>query len=80
MSLALVTTFYGNVLSNMVFSPIAAKLEVRTQEEVLNKEIIIRGLVAIQQGENPRVVQKKLLNFLPVKQRGEMATSRSEEA
>ena len=80
MSLALVTTFYGSVLSNMVFSPIAAKLEVRTQEEVLNKEIIIRGLVAIQQGENPRVVQKKLLNFLPVKQRGEMATSRSEEA
>lgn len=80
MSLALVTTFYGSIFSNMIFGPIAKKLEIRTQEEVLSKEIIIRGLVAIQQGENPRVVQKKLLNFLPAKQRGAISADANEES
>jgi chemotaxis protein MotA len=65
MAVALNTTFYGAILANLVFSPMAGKLRNRTKEEVLVKEMILEGVVAIARGENPRIVEEKLGSFLP---------------
>lgn len=64
MALALLTTFYGAVLANALFLPIAAKLKRRTQEEILLKELTIEGIMSIQSGDNPRIVRQKLMAFL----------------
>lgn len=65
MATALVTTFYGAVLANAVFLPLAGKLETRSREEVMNKEMVIEGIMAIQSGDSPRIVEEKLKSFLP---------------
>lgn len=65
MAVALLTTLYGAVLAYMVALPMAEKLARRSSEEVLCKLIIIRGVMSIQAGDNPRNVQAKLLTFVP---------------
>jgi chemotaxis protein MotA len=65
MAVALLTTLYGSLLANLVALPLADKLGVRSEEEILLKAIIIRGVMAIQSGDNPRVVEQKLKSFLP---------------
>jgi chemotaxis protein MotA len=65
MAVALVTTFYGAVLAYLVFIPLSSKLAVRSQEEVLHKAIILEGILAIQSGDNPRIVSEKLKSYLP---------------
>jgi len=65
MATALVTTFYGAVLANAVFLPLAGKLETRSREEIMNKEMVIEGIMAIQSGDSPRIVEEKLKSFLP---------------
>ncbi len=65
MSIALITTFYGSVMANLFFIPIAKKLKIKSREEVLLKEIMIEGLLSIQAGENPRIIEEKLKAFLP---------------
>jgi chemotaxis protein MotA len=65
MAAALITTLYGSLLANVLFLPMADKLAARSAEEVLNKTIIIQGVMAIQSGDNPRNVESKLLTFLP---------------
>ncbi len=69
MAVALITTFYGAFLSNLVFLPIAGKLKNRSDEEVIVKEMIIEGVLAIQYGEHPRNLSRKLLNFIPPEKR-----------
>ena len=69
MAVALVTTFYGAVLAYLVFTPLSAKLAVRSQEETLHKAIILEGILAIQSGDNPRIVAEKLKAYLPSSQR-----------
>ena len=64
MSVALITTLYGTVLANFVADPIANKLKSRSSEEVLLKEVTIEGLLSIQAGENPRIIEEKLKAFL----------------
>lgn len=64
MSVALITTLYGAVLANLVFIPIAGKLGIRSKEEILCKEMIIAGILAIEKGENPRLVRERLLTFM----------------
>jgi chemotaxis protein MotA len=64
MATALVTTFYGAILSYMFFLPVAGKLGARSKEEVLQKELVLEGILAIQSGDNPRIVREKLLTFL----------------
>lgn len=64
MAVALLTTFYGAVMANCMFLPLAEKLKKRTQEEVLIKELTIEGIMSIQSGDNPRIVRQKLLAFL----------------
>jgi chemotaxis protein MotA len=61
---ALVGTFYGAFLANMVFLPIAGKLGVRSQQEALLRELMIEGIVAIQSGEKPQLIKEKLKGFL----------------
>lgn len=64
MSVALITTFYGSLLANTVFMPISNKLEIAQERELLIKELIIEGVVAIKEGENPKYIRDKLMNFL----------------
>lgn len=64
MSVALVTTFYGVILANLIFGPISKKLKVMTAEEALRKELLLEGLLSIQAGENPRIIQKRLFSFI----------------
>ncbi len=65
MAVALITTFYGSLLANAFFLPIANKLRVRHDEEYLCLQIISVGVEAIQEGQNPNVIQERLLNMLP---------------
>jgi chemotaxis protein MotA len=71
MAVALLTTMYGAILANVVFLPIADKLASRSAEEVLTKTIIIKGVMSIQSGDNPRIVEQKLRTFLPPGTRAE---------
>ncbi len=64
MAVALVTTFYGVVLANLVFNPISKKLKVMTAQEALRKELLLEGLLSIQAGENPRIIQKRLYSYI----------------
>jgi chemotaxis protein MotA len=61
---ALVGTFYGAFLANMVFLPLAGKLDVRAKEEMLLRELMTEGIVAIQSGEKPQLIKQKLNGFL----------------
>lgn len=65
MAVALLTTMYGAIIANAFALPMADRLAVRSSEEVLYKTIIIKGVMAIQSGDNPRIVEQKLRTFLP---------------
>lgn len=69
MAVALIGTLYGALMANLICIPFGEKLTVRSQEEALGKEIIVRGILAIQSGDNPRTIQQKLNSFLPPKLR-----------
>ncbi len=69
MAVALVTTFYGALLSNVLFLPLATKLEQRSRREVEQKELIKEGLLSIQAGDNPRILVQKLNGFVQPKAR-----------
>jgi chemotaxis protein MotA len=64
MAVAILTTLYGAVIANLFCLPLEKKLKVRSQEEVLEKELILQGILAIQAGDNPRIVEEKLKAFL----------------
>ncbi len=64
MATALLTTMYGAMGANMVFIPLAGKLEVRDNEETLLRQLMIEGIVAIQSGEGPQLIKEKLKSFL----------------
>lgn len=68
MSIALVTTFYGCMLAHLFFAPLAKKLRIRNDEEMLFKQIIIEGVLSIQAGDNPRYLEEKLYSFLALHQ------------
>lgn len=65
MAVAILTTLYGAAIANAFALPIADRLARRSGEEVLYKTIIIKGVMAIQSGDNPRIVEQKLRTFLP---------------
>lgn len=64
MAVALITTLYGSMLANWICIPVANKLKKNNENEVQMKEIMIEGLLSIQAGENPRVIEEKLKSFL----------------
>jgi len=69
MAVALITTLYGSMLANWIATPIANKLRVNNAAEMQQKEVMIEGLLSIQAGENPRVIEEKLKSFLAPKDR-----------
>lgn len=69
MAVALLTTFYGTILANLLFLPIAAKLKTRSKEEIFLKELVLEGIMSIQSGDNHRVIEQKLRAFLPKSQK-----------
>lgn len=64
MAVALITTFYGSFIANWLSAPVAGKLALNNDSEMQLKEIMIEGLLSIQAGENPRVIEEKLKSFL----------------
>lgn len=78
MAIALITTMYGSMVANMFCIPIAAKLQIRTKEEVLRREMIISSIMSIQNGDNPRIVKQKLLTFLPPASRSALMENEGE--
>lgn len=77
MAVALITTFYGVLLANLVFMPIAGKLRTRTEDESLMRRIILEGIIMIQAQANPRFIGQKLLAYLPPKSRETAQENRS---
>lgn len=69
MATALLTTLYGAMAANMVFIPVAGKLDVRGKQEAQLRELMIEGIVAIQSGEKPQLIKEKLTGFLPPSKR-----------
>lgn len=70
---ALVGTFYGAFLANLVFLPMAGKLDIRAKEEFQLRELMIEGIVAIQSGEKPQLIKEKLKGYLPPSARESLA-------
>ena len=70
MAVALLTTLYGAIIANALTGPISDKLNLRAAEEAMIKSLIIDALLAIQAGQNPRVIESMLRNYLPEGQRG----------
>jgi len=79
MAVALVTTFYGSVLANWICIPISTKLKANNAQEVRIKEVMVEGLLSIQAGENPRVIEEKLKSFLSPARRAAMQEEGGEE-
>lgn len=69
MAVALLTTFYGAILANCIFLPLAKKLEERSNEEAMNMELMTEGVLSILNGEHPNIVKEKLNSFLPPSKR-----------
>ena len=78
MSAALITTFYGSAIANMFAIPMLNKMKTASGQEILYKEIMLEGLLSIQAGENPRIIEEKLFSFLPTSVR-EAEQEKSEE-
>lgn len=64
MAIALVTTFYGTIIANFVATPVSKKLKMYDNDEMLLKEVMIEGILSIQAGENPRIIEEKLKSFI----------------
>lgn len=79
MAVALITTFYGALLSNLCSIPMERNLEAKNDKEVLLYTIAIEGILSIQAGDNPRIVEEKLKAFLPPKIRASFAEEEAEE-
>jgi chemotaxis protein MotA len=69
MAVALITTFYGSFLANVIFAPLAGKLKRRSQQEIQVKELVLTGVMGILNGENPRMINDTLLTYLKPKER-----------
>jgi chemotaxis protein MotA len=67
MAVAMITTLYGAILANLFCLPFSEKLGYQSKRELLAMEVIVRGIMAIQSGENPRVIEQRLRAFAPKK-------------
>lgn len=69
MSVALITTFYGSFIANVVFGPMGNKLKAKHEEEMIVKNLIMEGVLSIQAGENPKYIRDKLKSYLTTRER-----------
>lgn len=79
MAIALITTLYGSLLANWICTPVANKLKENHSAEIKQKEILVEGLLSIQAGENPRVIEEKLKSFLAPNRREELNSNEGGE-
>lgn len=73
MAVALLTTLYGSLIANWICTPISNKLKAINDKEYQMKEIVIEGILSIQAGENPRVIEEKLKSFISPKSRNDIS-------
>lgn len=78
LAIALLATFYGVIISKLILLPIAGKLRKKSAEELLVKQIMIRGVLSIQRGDNPRMIEQKLHSFAAPRKRGAFYTNLGE--
>jgi chemotaxis protein MotA len=64
-AVAFVATFYGIASANILWLPLGSKLKIKSEEEIHVREIMLEGILAVQAGENPRIIRDKLYGFLP---------------
>lgn len=69
MAVALLTTFYGVILANLIFLPISGKLKTRSAQELATKQLVVSGILSVQSGDNPRMLEQKLHSFVSPKER-----------
>lgn len=79
MAVALITTLYGVIMAYMFFIPLAGKLKIRSNEEIIIRQVMVEGILSIQAGENPRIVEEKLKSFLSPAQREGVGRQRRRE-
>ena len=78
MAVALMTTLYGSLLANWICAPVTNKLKSNNASEIMMKEVMVEGLLSIQAGENPRVIEEKLKSFLAPSKRSEFEAESGE--
>lgn len=71
MAVALITTFYGSIFANVVFTPLAGKLNEYSEKELNEKEMAKQGMISLANGENPRIMERKMLTFVTPRERAE---------
>jgi chemotaxis protein MotA len=76
---AFVATFFGILLANLLWLPVAAKIKERNTQGLLLREIQIEGILSIQAGDNPRLLEEKLHAYLPAHEREQEETSPAAE-
>lgn len=69
MAVAMITTFYGSLAANFIFIPMSNKLSQSTEQELFAKQLMIEGIIGITSGVNPKILEEKLITFLPPEQR-----------
>ena len=79
MAVALITTMYGSMLANWICTPTATKLKATNDREIQMKEVMVEGLLSIQAGENPRVIEEKLKSFLSPEARASFSSEEGGE-
>ena len=79
MAVALLTTLYGSLIANWICNPVGYKLKQNDAREIRMKEVSVEGLLSIQAGENPRVIEEKLKSFLAPKDREALNTNEGGE-
>lgn len=82
MALALITTFYGSVLANLIFIPLSGKMQSRLDREIYIRQIKVEGILGVQSGQNPKLLREKLEVFVVEKKediKSEESTSSNEE-
>lgn len=76
MAVAIVTTLYGSLIANVFCNPVVNKLKIRSSQESLMKEVMLEGMLSIQAGENPRIIEEKLKAFMSPKLRNMLESSK----
>ncbi len=75
MAVAMITTFYGAILANLLFIPMSDKLKLRSDEEIANMTLLFEGVMSIREGEHPRLLEDKLNVYLAIGSKGDAKTS-----
>jgi len=77
MAVAIVTTLYGSLIANVLCNPVISKLKIRSSQESLMKEVMLEGMLSIQAGENPRIIEEKLKAFMSPKLRSMLDSAKA---